>query len=132
MKMFDNKYGFLLNKSCVQFCVGGSWMKNIIIFFLILILIPFLLKVVQSSFQATGRFKGFGFVVFEEVGIHGNSAKVIKEIHMKVSGFAGALAEPDQTFKGGRSVSLSSAHHQHIHNSTLFRSSSTKHPLPVL
>jgi len=49
-------------------------------------------KVKLMSDQATGRFKGFGFVVFEEV-----------------SGFAGALAEPDQTFKGGRSIQIKRA-----------------------
>jgi len=49
-------------------------------------------KVKLMSDPATGRFKGFGFVVFEEV-----------------SGFAGALAEPDQTFKGGRSIQIKRA-----------------------
>jgi len=49
-------------------------------------------KVKLMSDQATGRFKGFGFVVFEEV-----------------SGFAAALAEPDQTFKGGRSIQIKRA-----------------------
>jgi len=49
-------------------------------------------KVKLMSDQATGRFKGFGFVVFEEV-----------------SGFHAALAEPDQTFKGGRFIQIKRA-----------------------